>query len=112
MSVLLCHKRKKVRYYWAGAFHHCISTARTYLSSVKELDQALFVGSFHLFDLLAVLIYLKRGIAFDSSGFRAPFIGVTIHLLEDELGVVGDVAYKNGSDMLAGWAPGRKEVDN
>ena len=89
-----------------------LQQASTHLGSVKEFDKVLFVVSLLHVDFLAVFIDLKRGIALDFSGLGAPFIGVSIQLLEDELGVVGDVTRKNGSDILAGWAPSSSEVDN
>ena len=82
------------------------------LGPVEEVYQAGVTGTLHLLDFCAVFVDLKRRHALDSSCLGALSIGIDVELLEDELGVVWNVAHKDGSNSLAGWAPGRSEVNN
>ena len=82
------------------------------LGSIEQIDEALVASSLHLFDLGTILVDLESGHALDAGCLGTLGVGVNIELLHDKLGIAGNVAFKNGSNALAGWAPGGGEVDD
>ena len=87
-------------------------TCYSCLGSIEQIDEALVASSLHLLDLGTILVDLESGHALDAGSLCTLGVGVNIELLQDKLGIAGNVAFKNGSNALAGWAPGGGEVDD
>ena len=82
------------------------------LGSIEQIDEALVASSLHLLDLGTILVDLESGHALDSGRLGTLGVGINIELLHDKLRVVVHLLNKNGSNALAGWAPGGGEVDD
>ena len=91
------------------AFHFFLSSC---LGSIEQVDETLVAGTFHLFELGAILIDLEGGHALDSCFLGGSRVSIYVDLLQHEFWKISNFGLVDGSNSLARRAPGGGEIDN
>ena len=106
------HPRRALQLAHQGEAFHLLLSSYSCFGSIEKLGETLVASTFHLLDLLAVLIDLEGGHALDACSLGGFRVSVYIDLLHSDLGIFGDLCYIDGSNSLARRAPTGGEIDN
>lgn len=91
-----------------------ILDAHRFRNRFEKLADAFLARALKLSDFSAVFVHLKGGHAIDASCLRDICCRVNVALAEGPASVL--IFYRHrckfGSNVLAGWAPGRREIND